>query len=189
MRDGLALRALKRVLLWQYAVDSRLQRALARLRGERPWTLAGGCRRSARCCEAPALEAGLLNWSSPRVRRLFLAWQRRVNGFELSHVLPDDRLFVFRCTHFDRRTRSCDSYDSRPGICRDYPRLLLWQPQPELFAGCGYHALPPNAEGLRAALEKLELTKEQREKLRRGLRLDEAAAASTPAGPSSDRPQ
>jgi Fe-S-cluster containining protein len=109
----------------------------------------------------------------PLVRRAFLWWQRRVNGFELAGTDADDRAFVFRCTHFDPAVRSCDSYDSRPGMCRDYPRLLLWQPNPEILPGCGYRASPPNAEGLRAALERAELTCEQREKLRRGLRLDD----------------
>ena len=82
------------------------------------------------------------------------------------------RSFVFRCTHFDPATRSCDSYDSRPGICRDYPRLLLWQPNPELLPGCGYRARPPNADGLKAALARVELTPDQRAKLEKGLRLD-----------------
>jgi Fe-S-cluster containining protein len=105
------------------------------------------------------------------VRRLFLAWQRHVNGFELVHRDSEGRAFVFRCTHFDQATRSCDSYDSRPGMCRDYPRLLLWQADPELLPGCGYRAIAPNAARLKAALERLPLTPGQRERLRRGLRL------------------
>jgi Fe-S-cluster containining protein len=95
-----------------------------------------------------------------------------VNGFELTAADAEARVFVFRCSHFDRASRSCDSYDSRPGLCRDYPRNLLWQPNPELLPGCGYRAVAPNAAGLRRALERADLTPEQREKLRRGLRLD-----------------
>jgi hypothetical protein len=162
----------KRVALWRYQVDLALHRAWRRARGERPWSLAGACRRSGACCEAPAIAVGRLTWSSPRLRRLFLAWQRRVNGFELASADARGRLFVFRCSHYDRATRSCDSYDSRPGVCRDYPRNLMWQPAPEMLSPCGYRARPPNAEGLRASLEPLDLTPAQREKLRRGLRLD-----------------
>jgi Fe-S-cluster containining protein len=103
-------------------------------------------------------------------RRLFLAWQRRVNGFEL--VSADDRVFVFRCTHFDRSTHTCDSYGSRPGMCRDYPRALMWQVSPDLLPTCGYRAIPSNAAGLKAALDAAALSPEQREKLRKGLRLD-----------------
>ena len=57
-------------------------------------------------------------------------------------------------------------------MCRDYPRLLLWQPNPELLPGCGYRAKPPNAEGLKLALSRVDLTPEQREKLEKALRLD-----------------
>jgi Fe-S-cluster containining protein len=162
----------KRLALWGYQVDVAFHRAWRRGRSERPWTLEGGCRRSGACCEAPGLAVGRLTWSMPNVRRLFLAWQRRVNGFELVSADARARVFVFRCTHYDRKTRSCDSYDSRPGVCRDYPRNLMWQPAPELLPPCGYRARPPNAEALRASLEALDLTPAQREKLRRGLRLD-----------------
>ena len=48
----------------------------------------------------------------------------------------------------------------------------MWQANPELLPACGYRAIPPNAAGLRAALDAADLTPEQREKLRRGLRLD-----------------
>jgi Fe-S-cluster containining protein len=115
---------------------------------------------------------GPLTWSLPLLRRLFLAWQRRINGFELVRSEPEAHAFVFRCSHFDRTTRSCDSYDSRPGVCRDYPRNLMWQANPALLPGCGYRAVPPNAARLRSALDGLDLTPEQREKLRRGLRLE-----------------
>ncbi len=172
MRDGLLLRSLKRAALWRFQADLALHRALRRGRGERSWTLGGACQRCARCCEAPAIAVGRLTWSLRLPRSLFLWWQRRVNGFQLVRADAEEQSFVFRCTHFDWQTRSCDSYASRPGVCRDYPRVLLWQANPELLPGCGYRALPPNAEGLRAALGRLQLTAEQREKLRRGLRLD-----------------
>lgn len=172
MRDGLLLRALKRAARAAFQVDLAVHRAVRRARGERPWALAGDCQRCAACCEAPAIAVGAAVWSVPAARRLFLWWQRRVNGFELVRSDEESWTFVFRCTHFDPATRSCDSYGSRPGLCRDYPRLLLWQPNPELLPGCGYRARPPNAEGLKAALSRLDLTDEQREKLRRGLRID-----------------
>lgn len=172
MRDGLALRVVKRAALLAWVVDLQIQRAFARLRGEKPWALAGRCQRSGQCCEAPAIAAGLLSWSLPIMRRLFLAWQRRVNGFDLTHLDSEARLFVFRCRHFDWTSRSCDSYDSRPGICRDYPRNLLWQANPRLHPRCGFRALPPNAAGLRSAIDLLDLPPEQKQKLRRGLRLD-----------------
>lgn len=171
MRDAPLLRVVKRVALGSYRLDLALHRAFRRARGERPWTLGDACRRSGACCEAPAITVGRLTSSLPTLRRLFLAWQRRVNGFALVSADARARLFVFRCSHFDRKTRSCDSYDSRPGVCRDYPRNLMWQPSPELLPPCGYRATPPNAAGLRESIDRLDLTPAQREKLRRGLRL------------------
>jgi uncharacterized protein len=169
MRDGTLRRAVKRVALWSHRADLAAHRARRRARGERPWALGGGCCRSGACCEAPAISVGWLAWSMPTVRWLFLAWQRRVNGFELAST--NARVFVFRCSHFDRSTRSCDSYDSRPAMCRDYPRHLMWQPNPELLPGCGYRAVAPNAAGLRASIDRLDLSPAQRDRLRRDLRL------------------
>ena len=188
MRDGIVRQAVKMVARWAFLANVAAHRAFLRSRGERPWTLGGGCRRSGRCCESPAISAGRLTWSVSAARRIFLAWQRHVNGFELTSTDAGARLFVFRCSHFDRRSRSCDSYGSRPGMCRDYPRLLLWQPNPEMLPGCGYRAITPNAAGLQAALERADLTAEQRDELRRGLRLGDGEAP-TAAATRSSRPR
>jgi len=173
MRDGLTRRALKRAALWNFEVNLRTHRAWRRMRGERPFILGGDCRRCARCCEAPAIQASPVVWHVALLRKLFLLWQAHVNGFVLTGTDEGDGTFVFRCTHFDPATRACDSYDSRPGMCRDYPRLLLWQPNPDFLPGCGYRAVAPNAKLLRALLQDRPLSAEQREKLRRGLRLEE----------------
>ena len=173
MRDGILRRTVKRVVRWHFNVDLYVHRAWRRSRGERPHALAGRCQRSGGCCEAPAIAVGALLWSVGPLQRMFLAWQRQVNGFELVRREACERTLVFSCTHFDRDTRSCDSYESRPGMCRDYPRLLLWQPRPRLLPGCGYRVRPPNAAGLRESLARLDLTPEQRRKLWKGLELDE----------------
>jgi uncharacterized protein len=172
MRDGPGRRALKRVALWNFTLNLRVHRAWRRARGERPFVLGGECRRCARCCEAPAIRAHRVVWHLAPLRGLFLWWQERVNGFVRTGADTGTRTFVFRCTHFDTATRSCDSYDSRPGMCRDYPRLLLWQVDPELLPGCGYRAVAPNAARLEALLRDQPLSAEQREKLRRGLHLE-----------------
>jgi Fe-S-cluster containining protein len=172
MRDNLGRRLLKRVALWHFRGNLGLVRGLRRLRGDRPHLLGGACRRSARCCEAPSVRATVAVWHMPLLRRLFLGWQRRVNGFVLASSERRTRTFVFECTHFDRTTRRCDSYHSRPGICRDYPRVLLDQPVPELFPECGYRAIAPNAAAIvRAALER-GASPEQERRLRAGLGID-----------------
>jgi uncharacterized cysteine cluster protein YcgN (CxxCxxCC family) len=172
MRDGPLRAAVKWVARLRFAADLAAVRALRR-RGGGPWhELGGECRRCARCCEAPSIRANALVWHLRTPRAAFLWWQRVVNGFELQEARRAERTFVFRCTHFDWETRACDSYDTRPGICRDYPRALLDQPQPELLPGCGYRAVTPGARRMLTVLDQQPLTGEQRARLKRDLRLE-----------------
>jgi hypothetical protein len=151
VRDGPGRRALKGVARALFAVNLRTTRAWRRARGSPPpFDLGGACALCAACCEAPAVRANAWVWHVRLLRRAFLAWQERVNGFVLAGA--EARVFTFRCTHFDAVTRRCDSYDSRPGMCRDYPRALLDQPAPELLAGCGYRAVFRGGEAMIAAL-------------------------------------
>jgi Fe-S-cluster containining protein len=169
MRDGPVRRGIKRVALSAFLANRLVDRALRRRLGDRPHRLVGSCARCGQCCERPAIRANLPVWYLRGLRWLFLAWQRRVNGLDLIGAEAQARLFIFRCTHFDPATRRCDSYDSRPGICRDYPRELLFWTNPELLPGCGYQLLHPRAEALGAVLASLDLTSAQRAKLEAGL--------------------
>jgi hypothetical protein len=172
VRDGFLLRGVKRVARWRFHADLTVHRAVRRAGGDRPYLLSGECRRCARCCEAPAIQTGPAVWYLPTLRRAFLWWQRRVNGFELVSRDPGARVFVFNCTHFDRATRTCDSYDSRPGMCRDYPRNLLAQPNPEMLPGCGYRPVAPNAAALLRALESASVGGDALARLKRDLHLE-----------------
>ncbi|MBN2370003.1 MAG: YkgJ family cysteine cluster protein [Vicinamibacteria bacterium] len=172
MRDGSALRVVKRLALWCFVVNTGAYRAWRRWRGERTHRLAGSCRLTGRCCEAPAIRVNALVWYMPSLRRMFLGWQKHVNGFILTGVDRRSRTFIFRCEHFDAATRRCDSYESRPGICRDYPRVHLGQPNPEFLPGCGYRAVIDNADALRQAIRDLGLSPDREQKLLRGLNID-----------------
>ena len=171
MRDGALRRCLKTVARWHFYLGLATTRGLRRLEGERPYLLAGACRGCASCCEAPSIQVGRAVWYLRSLRWVFLAWQRHVNGFELVGR-EQPRTLVFRCTHFDPSTRRCDSYASRPGMCRDYPRALLWQVEPALFEGCGYRPLAHNATALMQELDVRGLTPEQLERLRERLHLE-----------------
>jgi len=171
MKDGPIRRVLKAGALACFTVNCALDRFGRRLRGERFYRLEGACCGSGQCCESPAIRATWWLWYLPTLRRLFLWWQRVVNGLELTETDRRGRVFVFRCTHFDPVSRHCDSYASRPGMCRDYPRVQLGQASPELFPRCGYRLVAPNAAGLRRALEQRGLTAEQLARLRRDLHL------------------
>jgi len=172
MEDGRLRRAVKRVARLHFDLELRVRRGLHAVRGGSLYALGGECRRCARCCEAPSIQVGRLLWYLPIARRAFLWWQERVNGFVLSDRLPASRVFVFRCTHFDLETRGCDSYGSRPGICRDYPRGLLDQPRPDMLPGCGYRPVLRGAARMLRVLDGQPLTPEQREKLTRELHLE-----------------
>jgi uncharacterized protein len=145
MRDGRLRRVLKAIARIRFAIDAAVDRAIRRRRG--PWfDLGGECRRCARCCEAPAVAVNAFVWHVPSLRAAFLWWQRVV--------------------------RTCDSYESRPGMCRDYPRALLYQPEPELMEGCGYRPVLPRATRFLRVLDEQRLTSEQKARLRRGLHLE-----------------
>ena len=172
MQDGPIRRTVKAVALGAFHLNLWADRSRRAALGERPYRLGGTCQRCAVCCEAPAVRVHALVWLAPLLRRSFLWWQEKVNGFVLVEARRRERTFVFRCTHFDRVTRSCDSYASRPGLCRDYPRALLFQPAPEMLPGCGYRPRAKGAQRLLRVLEDTPLSDEQREKLRRGLHLE-----------------
>jgi Fe-S-cluster containining protein len=115
---------------------------------------------------------GRVVWRWPTPRRLFVAWQRTVNGFELVGRLRGGvRALEFRCTHYQPDTKQCDSYESRPFMCRQYPRVLLDQPWPELFDDCSYALVDREGAGLADALDATDLSPEARDALKRKLRL------------------
>jgi Fe-S-cluster containining protein len=172
VRDGLVRASLKRIALAHFYLSAGLSRWLLKLKDEPRFTLGGTCGGCAACCEAPAIRASLPVWYLRSFRRAFLFWQERVNGFQLVRTVPRDRLFVFRCSHFDPVRRRCDSYATRPGMCRDYPRGLLYQPAPELFAGCGYRAVARGRERWVQDLESRGLSPEQMRRLKKGLYLE-----------------
>jgi len=173
MKDNLTRRTMKRVALGCFVVNVGVTRAVMRLRRENIYRLGGECRCCAKCCEAPGIQVGKLIWFLPTLRWLFLWWQRVVNGFELKERDISNRVFVFNCTHFDRETRRCDSYGSRPGMCRDYPRALLHTANPDFFPECGFRAVNRRARQFVDALEQEDLPEEKIEEIKKRLHLRE----------------
>ena len=173
MKDGLVRKSLKLVARGCFQINLLGTRLLWWIRGDKPWKLGGECGKCAACCETPGIQTGRLIWYIPSLRWLFLAWHRHVNGFELIERDPIHRVFIFRCSHFDWETRRCDSYESRPGMCRAYPRTLMWQAYPEMLPPCGYHPVDPKGKQLLSALEKENLSPEQLEKIKKRLHLED----------------
>jgi Fe-S-cluster containining protein len=174
LRDGPVRATVKRAALLVYQARLFLHRSQARANGDIRYRLGGSCVLCAKCCEAPGIQVGALTWHLPLLRKIFLAWHRYVNGFVLLERSRADRAFIFRCTHFDATTRRCDSYSTRPGMCRDYPRPFLEQANPEFFEGCGFKAVALSRDGLARALDEVALTRDQRAKLSKELYLDDS---------------
>jgi len=169
--DGFALRTLKAAARVTFDGPLRLRRIWARRRGAEAWKLGGDCQHCAACCERPSIQVDYLTWSLRMLRAPFLWWQRAVNGFELVEK-ERGRVFAFRCLYFEPVTRRCRSYQSRPGICRDYPRFMLEQPWPEFLPGCGYRAVSKNADRLLVTLGRASISEEKRAELKRRLKLE-----------------
>ncbi|MCU0242163.1 MAG: YkgJ family cysteine cluster protein [Vicinamibacteria bacterium] len=172
MRDTRWLSIVKRIARAAWSLDRRLGRLGSRdLRQER-FVLTGGCSGCGACCERPSIQVPFVVFHAPLMRRAFLWWQRAINGFVFVAQERTPRMFVFQCTHYDPARRLCDSYDSRPGICRDYPAFLLSGIAPALFPSCGFRAILRDAERWKAALSRADLSAEQRRRLERDLHLD-----------------
>ncbi len=173
MKDGPIRRVLKRVALIRYTIDLGFTRWILRRRGEPRYRMTGSCNGCGKCCETPIIPVSRLVFRLRSLRWMTLAWHRWVNGFEPVGEDPRFKLFIFRCTHYDPVTKQCDSYGSRPGMCRDYPRNLLYEAMPEFLPECGYSAVHKNAQGFRGALEQTGLPPDKVRELARKLRLDE----------------
>lgn len=172
MKDGAVRGLLKRIALRCFTVRLRLSRWQRHQDGAAPFDLGGSCQGCGTCCEAPAIRVGRITWFSPSLRYLFLWWHASINRFHLQNSSAKERTFVFACDHFDTIARRCDSYESRPGLCRDYPRALMDQSTPVLFPECGYKALAVNRHELVHILETQDLDAVQLAKLKKGLYLE-----------------
>jgi Fe-S-cluster containining protein len=193
MRDGPVRRTIKAIARANYFANLRLSRLPGKAKGGPPFELAGACRLCAKCCEAPSVQVGPLVWRLKTLRWAFLAWHRLANQFELVGEEPLQKVFVFRCGHFDPATRRCDSYDSRPGMCRDYPRNLLWHAMPDFFPECGHFAASKKRGRMAELLAAEDIPPEKREAIDRAFYLGGAgmappAAAAAPPEKGSAAP-
>jgi Fe-S-cluster containining protein len=154
-----------------YRVDVALTRWLNNRRGSTLYELRGACVSCGACCVTPMLAVSRVVYHSTLIRHSYLWWQETVNGFVFLRAEHEGHVFVFRCKHFDRATRLCDCYRTRPGICRDYPNNLLDSPNPEFLEGCGYYPHYCNADAFKEALDEHDLAPEKRAEIERKLHL------------------
>lgn len=171
MKDGIFRKIIKRIVLVISSIDLGISRFWRKMQGEKPYKLGGNCALCAQCCESPMIQTSSLFFRLPSLKALFLLWHRHINGFELIREIPLQRIFVFNCTHFNPETRRCDSYSSRPLMCRDYPRTLLWEAEPPFLPKCGYKAISPNADKISELLKKENIDPEKMEEVKKKMHL------------------
>jgi len=154
VRDGAIRRLVKGLARPLSALDLLLTRWVHAARGQRArYRLIGSCNGCGRCCESPSEAVNVWTFRLPSLRRLYLWWQRVVNGFELVSRDARFKVFVFKCTHYDPVSKRCDSYESRPLMCRDYPANQTFEAVPALFPECSYVVQDKKAAQLKAALK------------------------------------
>jgi Fe-S-cluster containining protein len=169
MQDGFIRKTIKFTARMRYSLDVALSRRIKSARGERFFDLAGSCKGCGRCCDTPVIQVYPPLFYFKSVRWAMKTWHGLINGFECIAENRRAKCLVFRCTHLDPRTRRCDSYDSRPGLCRDYPRNQLDSANPEFLEGCGYRAVLKNSEAMSASLDALDLPPEKLNALKQKL--------------------
>ena len=173
MIDDSAKRIFKRIVWWRYAIDLWITRKILKFRGEEAYHLRGACNSCGRCCEYPSIQMNEWSYHIGFIRHQVIRWQERINGFKLFKQNKSVATLIFTCSHFDPVTRRCDSYASRPGMCRDYPMNQIYSVNPHFFPECGFYAVDKRSESFRAALEKTGLEPEKLEELYRKLHLNQ----------------
>ncbi len=162
---------LRTVSAFCYRVDVVVTRWIHERRGAILYEIRGECLRCGGCCDTPMLAVGRVLFHSRYLRATYLWWQEKVNGFVFLREEHEGHVFVFRCRHYDRETKLCGCYRTRPGVCRDYPMNLLDSPNPDFIEGCGYYPHYRNADAFKHALDDCEIPPEKRAEIERKLHL------------------
>jgi len=187
MRDGPLKITVKLFARLCYQADLKFTRWIKTFSGEPYFRLTGACNQCGQCCRTPAITVHPVVLYLPLIKRAVIAWHRIINGFELIDAERQTGLLVFRCTHWDDTSGQCDSYASRPGICRDYPTNLVYTPDPELFDTCGFRVVLKNAEKMSRALDEAGLSAETLAYLKTNLHVEPTPDSTDEIKPSNKK--
>ena len=171
MKDGPLKATVKLVARLRYQADLNITRWIKGFSGEPYFQLVGACNRCGQCCRTPVIPVHPILFYLPIIKRLVIGWHWVVNGLELIREERRAGLLVFECSHWDEASGQCDSYKSRPGMCRDYPGNLVYAADPELFDTCGYRVVLKNAAQMARALEEADLSPETLQELKASLHI------------------
>lgn len=167
MKDGVIRKSIKLLALVRYRVDLNFTRLLLGLKGEPDFLMKGECCSCGGCCETPMIKTFAIFFYFKSLRWIYLTWHEKANGFKLIRENRKARTFMFQCTHLDPETKECDAYSSRPGMCRDYPRNILYNTPPDFLPKCTFYPIAKNSEKIIESLEKLDIPPEELQKLKK----------------------
>jgi len=172
MKDGYLLKTIKWIALLRYTLDLGFTRRIRSIKREQHYRLGGSCRSCGKCCVTPMIPVRAPFIYLKTARWLLITWHRKVNGFEYIGENRKKGQFIFQCTHLDTDTMLCDAYDTRPGMCRDYPTNLLDAALPAFLEGCGFYPILKNAEQMQELLDASGLSGEKLKELKRKLHIE-----------------
>ncbi len=179
MQDGPIKATVKLAARLRYLADLKMTRWIKSFSGEPFFRIEGACNRCGQCCQTPVIPVHPILFYLPIFKRMVIGWHRLVNGFDLIREERRAGLLVFECSHWNRVSRRCDSYNSRPGMCRDYPGNLVYAADPELFDTCGYRIVLKNAARMARALEEAGLAPETLQELKANLHIIQGTDENT----------
>jgi Fe-S-cluster containining protein len=171
MQDTFIKKIIKSIARTRYQIDLGITRKIKAMRGEQLYELAGSCNSCGKCCVTPTIKVFLPFFYLKTARWIIIHWHKTINGFEFIGENRKEKYFIFSCTHWQPDTKLCDAYASRPGLCIVYPRNLVDSTNPVFMEGCGFYAIRKNAGTMEKALDKLELSEEKLDELKRKLHL------------------
>lgn len=172
MRDNSVRRFIKFIARIRYSIDLKITRRILKFRGIPQFVLAGHCIACGQCCQTPSIHTPFLSHYFKSFRWLTLLWHHQINGFIFLSENRPHRILTFNCSHFNPSTQHCDSYESRPGLCRDYPHNLLFSVHPEFFPNCGFRPVDQHAQHFKELLDAHKIPQDIQDVLRSKLHLD-----------------
>lgn len=172
MKDGIVRTFIKLIAGIVYFIDLKITRFFWKLSGVKSYHLRGECSKCGACCVSPSIQVGKLVWNIGFFEICFLVWQKYVNGFEFVDRESQGRIYVFKCNHYNSEKNECDSYFSRPVMCRDYPKALTYQINPVFFKTCTLRPIDKKAKKILDKLQTKNMTEEQIELIKKELFLE-----------------
>lgn len=123
---------LKYLFLVDYFIDIKIKKVLFKTR----YRLTGQCLKCGLCCESIGVYMPRFFGDKLMMGFIIVAVEK-MNDFTFKGLVPEEKMLVFKCKHYNKEKNKCDIYRFRPSICHNYPIVRYFE-KPVLFDSCGY---------------------------------------------------